>query len=394
MSTLSDRVGRKPIFLMAAIVDSATGMLIGLIPNNWVFITMMMIQGAGDNSMATGYSLLADYVVSTPKGHSGSTKDGWFTRTFYRIIRLGNSHDEENYMERELGLQYTVILIIQTCGLLIGVVLGDLLYMATSSYAISIACSGFIYCPNILYIYCYMPETVPPSRRKPLSWAGLWHATVIQWDSIFLFMGHHRLWPLAIVNFLVQFVSAGVFDVVLYWGEWKFGWGTDMEAVALYISIFAGILGAVVIPRLMLSQGVSYSHMLATMCFISAVGCIPSGFSTSNLQIMFSLLMVGVGFGALPGISAQIANEATAEEQGRVNGFNYAISTAAWASGPYAYWYMYVVYVDDDDSNDVTHTHNTASSLLWWVTSGIFFVAGMIMMFVKDSDGDKLKHQG
>lgn len=41
---------------------------------------MMMIQGGGDNSMATGYSLLSDYVVATPKGHAGSHKDTWTSR--------------------------------------------------------------------------------------------------------------------------------------------------------------------------------------------------------------------------------------------------------------------------------------------------------------------------
>jgi len=27
-----------------------------------------------------------------------------------------------------------------------------------------------------------------------------------------------------------------------------------------------------------------------------------------------------------------------AEDQGRIQGFNYAVNTVAWATGPYAYW--------------------------------------------------------
>ena len=65
VATLSDSVGRKPIFVVAALVDGLTGIIMGLAPSNAVFITCMAIQGAGDNSQATGYSLLADYVVSS-----------------------------------------------------------------------------------------------------------------------------------------------------------------------------------------------------------------------------------------------------------------------------------------------------------------------------------------
>lgn len=37
-STLSDSIGRKPIFILAAVTDSITGMILGLIPNNWVCV--------------------------------------------------------------------------------------------------------------------------------------------------------------------------------------------------------------------------------------------------------------------------------------------------------------------------------------------------------------------
>ena len=75
--------------------------------------------------------------------------------------------------------------------------------------------------------------------------------------------------------------------------------------------------------------------------------------------------------------------------QGRVQGFNYMIMTASWAIGPYAYWYMYVVYVTDDD--DKTHTHDTQSGLFWWVTLGILAAAALVMMIhVGVSEGSKL----
>jgi MFS family permease len=38
VATLSDAVGRRPVFLVAAVVDSFSAIVIGLVPGNWVFI--------------------------------------------------------------------------------------------------------------------------------------------------------------------------------------------------------------------------------------------------------------------------------------------------------------------------------------------------------------------
>lgn len=123
-------------------------------PNNWVFICLYSLQGCGDNSQATGYSLLADCecshhirtdspsqpfsvsshttastppchlvarcatkctsdctfpprlhlflvfsfsadVVGAPVGHAGGKSDGWFMQLFYRAVRLGGKETVE-----------------------------------------------------------------------------------------------------------------------------------------------------------------------------------------------------------------------------------------------------------------------------------------------------------
>ena len=164
VATLSDRVGRKPIFVIAAAADGVSGILMGLVPNNWVFICFYMLQGVGDNSQATGYSLLADCassitrawrrclseappltsttsltlrialgacwqdVVGTPVGHSGSEADSWFMQKFYAAVRLGSSSSagegggsdskggggDRHYVSKELNVQFTVVLILQS----------------------------------------------------------------------------------------------------------------------------------------------------------------------------------------------------------------------------------------------------------------------------------------
>jgi hypothetical protein len=94
----------------------------------------------------------------------------------------------------------------------------------------------------------------------------------------------------------------------------------------------------------------------------------------------------------------------------QVQGFNYAIMTAAWCVGPFVYWAMFEKYVDDDayeyddytddddaddadDDGSTTHPHNIPSSLMWWVTAAILSVSAAVMLFVvKDSTATKLTH--
>ena len=72
MATLSDSIGRQPLFVLAATVDAVTNTISALALNNVVYVVMMVIQGGGDNSMAVGMALIADYVVSCVEGCKGS----------------------------------------------------------------------------------------------------------------------------------------------------------------------------------------------------------------------------------------------------------------------------------------------------------------------------------
>ena len=78
---------------------------------------------------------------------------------------------------------------------------------------------------------------------------------------------------------------------------------------------------------------------------------------------------------------------------------NYAIMTVAWATGPYAYWYMFVEYIDDDffddddddDKND-DHATDRQSSLIWFMSCACLVLAAIVMKFVAgDATDPKLK---
>jgi hypothetical protein len=95
-----------------------SGIVMGLFPSNRLFVALLGIQGAGDNSLAVGASLLADFVMAAPQGYSGSKEDGYFSQLIYGAVRLGAHNSKgDDYVEKELSVQNTVVLILQTVGI-------------------------------------------------------------------------------------------------------------------------------------------------------------------------------------------------------------------------------------------------------------------------------------
>jgi hypothetical protein len=173
-------------------------------------------------------------------------------------------------------------------------------------------------------------------------------------------------------------------------GEWKFGWGTTTEAVALYLAVLAEVVGAVAGPAIVVTQlGFPTSTLLVALYAAGSAACVPTALATSSAAAIASLFGFALAFGSIPILNAQIANEASVEMQGRAAGFNYAVMTLAWVSSPYAYYYMFSETITDDD--DQTHVNNVTSSLIWWVTLAILALASVtVAAYVPESSASKL----
>lgn len=195
VSTLSDSVGRKPVFVLAAFMYSLTGIAMGLFSSNWLFVALLGLQGAGDNSLAVGASLLADFVVAAPRGYSGSKEDGYLAQLLYGSVRLGAPNSKgDGYVEKELSVQNTVVLFLQTLGMVAGIAAGDGFYRYTGSLRLAFIASGTFLVPMVPLMLWYMPETVPHHLRKPFSWRAVRVAAYSQVDSFHMFTGNRRLW--------------------------------------------------------------------------------------------------------------------------------------------------------------------------------------------------------
>ena len=138
LTTLSDSVGRKPIFVLAAFVDTIAFISSGLLAYNWNFVAMMCLYGGGDATYATACgshpsvlslvmghyplcmphvdALMVDYVLATKEGHAGGPDDDPINRLIYSLVR-GSSKplgkDSKEYFERELSVQITMTWVYQ-----------------------------------------------------------------------------------------------------------------------------------------------------------------------------------------------------------------------------------------------------------------------------------------
>lgn len=100
VSTLSDSVGRKPVLTISACCTFVTGIVIGLVPKQWVFLLMCTLQGCFGRLNSVAYALLADFVAVAPVGFSGGASDDLLHRCLFKGLRiLTASKQADNLIE-------------------------------------------------------------------------------------------------------------------------------------------------------------------------------------------------------------------------------------------------------------------------------------------------------
>jgi len=87
VATLSDSIGRKPILLFSVCMNAFTGIVAGLCKTNWVFITVLGLQGLGYGEVAAGDALIADYQAAVPVGWTGCSDDDIFHQYIFSVLR-------------------------------------------------------------------------------------------------------------------------------------------------------------------------------------------------------------------------------------------------------------------------------------------------------------------
>lgn len=263
-----------------------------------------------------------------------------------------------------------------------GIFLGDFFYDVTGSLTWSVATSGFLCIPMIPVLAFSMPETLVDGKLKTINLSDIFKSVRSQRK---VFMKVLQQWPLSaliFVNFLFQLSVVPLRTIALYWGQWKFGWGTNTQAYILGSTIISNLVGSILGPKFLDYSGsninAEYSKMVTSMASVAALSCIALFFVTTSSEVIVLMTFFSLGTGCTPAISARISAAAQPNEQGQVQGVNSAVSSLAWAAGSYAFWGMFDASVADDYSID-DHTATTTATTSIWGNSFWIFNCGLML---------------
>jgi MFS family permease len=228
---------------------------------------------------------------------------------------------------------------------------------------------------------------------------------------------------------------------VLYWAEYKFGWGTLQQRDGLTLMLAMMMVGSLLVNRLI--PVIGRNGALLTLFVIESGACVASGLVTTNAHLWVCLAFVGIGLGLFQTLMTMVSAEVSVEDQGRVQGASYcesfpflslplfffffllrfvrflkslrsapheslffdvfslpraALQTVFWIAGAYLYWYLFDITITDDlyayyDDDD--HVHDVKASLWWWVTAGACAFCAVILsaLLANKSSGGLVEKQ-
>lgn len=277
IGALSDRYGRRPVLLLGFCGLAVTFFATALATALWMLIVARLIGGAMQANAAVCNAYVAD--ITPPED---------------RAKRFGL-----------LGAMFGV-------GFIIGPVMGGLLGAINLRLPFFVA--GGLSLLNLLYGYFVLPESLPPEKRRDISWR-----------ATSPFASFATLTRLGDVGPLVAVVACTVLAQYVLFTSWvlyttfKFGWGPlqngwSLAAVGVVSVIVQGFLLGPMLKRFSAQKLVVWGLVSATLANLLY------GLATDG-WMMYAIVFVNVlGFTVGASIQSLISAAADASTQGRTLG--------------------------------------------------------------------------
>ncbi len=278
LGAFSDKYGRRPVLLVGFCALSLSFFVTALATQLWMLIAVRLFGGAMQSNISVANAYVAD--ITAPAD---------------RAKRFGL-----------LGAMFGM-------GFILGPVLGGLLGARNLHLPFFVA--GTLALVNLTYGYFVLPESLPPSRRRPVEWR----------TALNPIASLTRLGRLGGVGMLVAVVACtGLAQFIMYsswvlFTKFKFGWGPLENGWSLFtVGVVSALVQGLLMGRLLRRFS---PQRLALMGLVSSTFAYLAWGAISHGWMMYVVIVLNVlGVTVAASIQSIISGAADATTQGRTMG--------------------------------------------------------------------------
>ena len=291
---LSDRFGRRPVILMSAFGLAFDLAVMALAPNiAWLFIGRVLC-GLTAGAQGACMAYVAD--ITPPEERS-----------------------------RSYGLLNSAA----WSGVILGPALGGFLSLNDIRTPFWVAAAVSLV--MAIYGLLVLPESLPPERRAPLRWR-----TANPVAAMSLYSERPGLVKLGVIVMLLWFAMYALNSVFVLFTAYRYGW--TPVTLGLFFSVMAGVnilIQSQVAGRAAKAMGEWSTVVLGLV--LQIIGLVIQGFAPWGW--LFSAAYVVVCFGSIagPALQSMMTSFVGADEQGRLQGANGAVTSLTGLFGPIAF---------------------------------------------------------
>ncbi len=301
LGNLSDRYGRRPVLLASLFVMTLDYLVMAVAGTIWLLFLGRLVGGVASATQSTASAAMAD--ISEPDKKAAN----------FGLV----------------GAAFGI-------GFVFGPLMGGLLggYGTRAPFYAAAAIAG----ANLIFGYFAMPETVTDRIRRPFEWrrANPFGA----FKNIGKLPGLKGLMVTVFISAVAFFVYPAVWA---YYGEARFGWGSEMIGLSLAaFGLSIAIVQGVLIRPILRVLGERNTVILGLSIDVGAF--ILLGFITSGTLAILLTPLTALGSIAGPALQGIMSRTASDDQQGELQGMLTSINAVAIIIAPLVmtqiFWYF------------------------------------------------------